>query len=278
MLNDKHLKVVFYEENSEKVFPNTDIKGGVVVTYRDVDKKLGPIGVFVSHPELKVVLKKVVRDESQFKSIVPIIYTQNKFNLENLYSDYPESKNKIGNNGKDKRLDKPVFSRIEAFTEEKIYNQSYKILGRYKNKRVWRYIHKKYIEPHENLNKWKVILPVSNGTGRFGETLSTPIVGGPNVGYTRSFIGIGAFDTEYEAQALLKYIKSKFVRTMLGMLKVTQDNTTDKWAKVPMQDFTPNSDIDWSKSIFQIDQQLYKKYNLSEKEIEFIESKVKKME
>lgn len=45
-----------------------------------------------------------------------------------------------------------------------------------------------------------------------------------------------------------------------------------------MQDFTENSDIDWSKSIFEIDKQLYEKYNLSDEEIEFIETKVKSME
>ena len=44
-----------------------------------------------------------------------------------------------------------------------------------------------------------------------------------------------------------------------------------------MQDFTANSDIDWTKSIEDIDKQLYRKYNLSEEEIEFIETKVQAM-
>ena len=65
---------------------------------------------------------------------------------------------------------------------------------------------------------------------------------------------------------------------MLGILKVTQDNPPEKWAYVPLQDFTSNSDIDWSKSIKEIDKQLYKKYKLSEEEINFIETKVKEME
>ena len=64
---------------------------------------------------------------------------------------------------------------------------------------------------------------------------------------------------------------------MLGVLKITQDNTAEKWAKVPMQDFTDASDIDWSKSIHEIDLQLYKKYGLTAQEVEFIESKVKEM-
>ncbi len=64
---------------------------------------------------------------------------------------------------------------------------------------------------------------------------------------------------------------------MLGVLKVTQDNTPGKWKYVPLQDFTPSSDIDWSKSIPEIDQQLYKKYGLTDEEIEFIETHVKEM-
>ena len=75
----------------------------------------------------------------------------------------------------------------------------------------------------------------------------------------------------------MKYVKSKFARTMLGILKVTQNNAKPTWAKVPLQDFTENSDIDWSKSIPEIDKQLYKKYGLSEEEINFIESHVKEM-
>ena len=64
---------------------------------------------------------------------------------------------------------------------------------------------------------------------------------------------------------------------MLGTLKITQDNTRQAWRMVPIQDFTPSSDIDWSKSIPEIDRQLYAKYGLSESEIEFIESHVKEM-
>ena len=64
---------------------------------------------------------------------------------------------------------------------------------------------------------------------------------------------------------------------MLGTLKVTQDNPKSTWKNVPLQDFTNKSDIDWSKSIVEIDKQLYAKYGLDKKEIEFIETHVKAM-
>lgn len=78
-------------------------------------------------------------------------------------------------------------------------------------------------------------------------------------------------------EALLKYVKTKFARALLGILKVTQHIHKETWAYVPLQDFTANSDIDWSKSIDEIDEQLFDKYGLDEKECEFIRTKVKEM-
>jgi hypothetical protein len=120
-------------------------------------------------------------------------------------------------------------------------------------------------------------LPSGNGNGTFGEPLTAPVIGIPEVGSTETFISIGSFDTENEAMNLLKYLKCKFTRAMLNVLKITQHLTPDVWKYVPLQDFTASSDIDWSKSVHDIDLQLYRKYGLDEKEIEFIESHVKEM-
>ncbi len=122
-----------------------------------------------------------------------------------------------------------------------------------------------------------MFIPKSNGTGAFGETLSTPMLGEPLTGCTESFIQIGAFESQTEAQNCLKYIKTKLCRALLGTLKVTQDNPKSVWQNIPLQDFTPNSDIDWTKSIPEIDRQLYKKYQLSAEEVAFIESMIKPM-
>ncbi len=80
-----------------------------------------------------------------------------------------------------------------------------------------------------------------------------------------------------DAEACLKYIKTKFARAMLGVVKVTQDNKRHAWRHVPLQDFTSASDVNWSESISEIDQQLYAKYGLDDTEIHFIESRVKPM-
>ena len=63
----------------------------------------------------------------------------------------------------------------------------------------------------------------------------------------------------------------------LGGLKATQDNPPEKWLYVPLQDFSANSDIDWTQPVAEVDAQLYKKYGLSEEEIAFVEARVKAM-
>ena len=194
-----------------------------------------------------------------------------------MYNDYPNYAKLIGSNGKDKRLRQIIMERLDVFTKHSTGAEEYKILGLIQKKRDYRYIPKKYIEDNKVINKYKVFVPSANGSGAIGEVLSTPLIGEPLIGITQTFISFGCFDTKEEANAMFKYIKTKFTRTLLGVLKVTQGNNRETWAKVPIQDFTENSDIDWSKSIPEIDQQLYTKYGLDQKEIDFIESRVKPM-
>lgn len=152
------------------------------------------------------------------------------------------------------------------------------ILEYQEGKTTKEFIRTDYVNEVENLYKYKVVLARSNGNGSLGEILSSPLVEKPSTGTTETFISIGSFDNESEAQSCLKYVKTKFARTLLGVLKVTQDNNADKWLYVPIQDFTDKSDINWTLSVKEIDKQLYKKYNLSDEEIEFIEEKAREME
>lgn len=282
MLNDEHYKVVQYWANSGDVFPTVDIKGGVAVTYWDKNKTFEKIGTFTSYPELNGIKKKAAPTE-EINSLMSIMYNQTNFDLDVLLKEHPDYIKGIGSEGKDRRLEKNIFDKIPLFTEEKTNEEDIKILGVIKNKRSYRFIPRKYLDlSHENLMKYKVLVPRSNGSGAIGEVLSTPILGEPILGepilgYTRTFLGIGAFDSKEEAENALKYVRTKFARTMLGILKITQDNPIETWRLVPLQDFTTKSDIDWSKSIPEIDKQLYKKYGLSADEVEFIESKVREM-
>ena len=277
MLSDPHLQVLMYEQDSSKVFPNTDIKGGVAITYRNQEENYGAIGVFTPISELNSILHKVNRKLN--KSLTEIIYAPTKFDLDHLYERHPEFKPLIKSDGKDKLLRTNIFERLSVFHESKKNEDDIAIIGLIGGKRSWRFIDKYYLDDSNNqINTWKVLLPKSNGSGALGEVLSTPMIGKPMIGYTQTFLGIGAFEKESEAQAALKYITSKFARTMLGILKITQDNPPEKWKYVPLQDFTSSSDIDWSKSVHEIDLQLYDKYGLTAEERNFIETHVKEMD
>lgn len=275
MLNDEHLKVVYFEQRSENVFSNTDIKGGIAIICRDNQKAFGKIGVFTSFHELNTISQKVGKLTT--KTLDEIVTNRGQYRYANkIYQDYPKDMEQIS----DRRIASNAFVKLpHLFTDEKPNDglEYIQILGRFKNERCFKWLHRAYLSEPENLGSFKVILPKANGSGAIGEVLSTPLIGEPLIGYTETFVAIGCFGNRLEAENCLKYVKSKFARTMLGILKITQDNTKEKWAKVPLQDFTADSDIDWSKSIREIDKQLYAKYGLSDEEIDFIESKVREM-
>ncbi|WP_061459239.1 Eco57I restriction-modification methylase domain-containing protein, partial [Streptococcus gallolyticus] len=279
MLTDVHLKVIYYEQKSSEIFPNTDIKGGIVVTYHNSKENFGAIGQFISIPELNGILHKVV-NRKDFKAISNIHFGNSTYKLtKNVYEDFPEFEERVSR-AERFSVGSNVFERFpEIFFNEKQNDDDIQIYGRKNNERTYQWVKKEYISNHPNLTKYKILVPGANGSGALGEVLSTPLIGEPLIGYTQTFISFGAFDNKEEAENLLKYIKTKFARVMLGTLKITQNNKTKEvWKNVPLQNFTSTSDIDWSQSIAEVDQQLYKKYGLSEEEIQFIESKVKEME
>lgn len=278
MLNDEHLSVLFFEEKSMDVFAGTKIRGGVCITYHDNSKSFGAIKVFSPFSEMNAILKKVM-DKTSFTPISDIMFLQNRLNLPALYEDHPEYRNVIGSQGKERRFESGIFEKLSIFTENRISDNQIKVYGVVKKKRVFRFFPLKYTEiGHPNINKYKTVIMKSNGEGIFGEVIAAADVLEPGVGYTQSYIGIGAFDSRYEANNCKKYLMTKFLRALLDVKKVTQDNPPDTWACVPLQDFTENSDIDWSKPIADIDQQLYKKYGLTPDEVKFIETHVKEME
>ncbi len=277
MLKDEFVKILDYEQDSSKVFSNTDIKGGIAIVYKDKDKKVGAIEVFSAFEELRSILFKVKPYVKEDKNITAKMFLQNRFNLDKLYENFPELKSVISSEGRERRIVSSSFEKVTAFHDEKEAENDIRVLGLVQNKRLVKWIKQEYVEDNGNLKKYKVLVPKSNGTGAIGEILSTPLIGEPLIGYTQSFIGIGAVDTKEEALSILKYIKTRFARTMLGILKITQDNPPEKWKYVPLQDFTEKSDIDWSKSVAEIDEQLFDKYGLDEKERKFINEKVRAM-
>lgn len=280
MLEDSHFKIVCYEQESAKFFPGTSIKGGIAISYHDERKDFGKIGTFTSFTELNSMMKKVFRRRG-FKSLSDVVITRTAYRLtDKMHADHPEAVRQLSN-GHPYDMSTNIFERLPQifFNEKPEDTFAYiKILGRENNQRTYKYIRKEYVNQVVNLEKYKVFVPAANGSGALGEVVTTPLIGEPLIGNTESFVSIGILESKEEAENLLKYIKSKFARCMLGILKVTQHNPPEHWKYVPLQNFNNNSDIDWAKSIKEIDQQLYKKYGLTKNEIQFIESHVKEMD
>lgn len=280
MLSDENFTVLYYEPEASIIFPNTEIKGGVVISYHDNTRNFGSIGTFTAFTELNSILKRVTTYNA-FKSISEIVITRTAYRLtEKMHLDYPEAIAQLSD-GHAYDMSTNIFDRLpQIFHAEqpKDGNKYIRILGKTGNTRVYKYVRADYVNEVKNLYKYKISLPKANGTGKYGEVLSLPVILEPGIGTTETFLSVGLFDNAIEVKNALLYLKSKFARAMLGILKVTQDLTPEKFKYVPLQDFTPNSDIDWSKSISEIDQQLYKKYKLNKTEIDFIESHVKEME
>jgi len=125
----------------------------------------------------------------------------------------------------------------------------------------------------ELIDKWKVF--ISNGYGEGGESreyprmiIGKPIVAAPPSACTETYIVAGCYDRQDYAENLAQYIKTKFFRFMVGLLKNTQHTTKDRFAFVPLLPMTKK----WT------DEKLYAHFGLTADEIAFIEKMIRPMD
>ena len=283
MLNDPHIKVVDYEPDSSRVFANTDIKGGVAVTLRNSNVDYGAIGVFTAFPVLNEIIGRIGRTTSGKKGLDSIFASQRLYKFsDTFFQENADDANvqKIMNSGTRTKIVSSFMEKMpDVFLERAPRDKPYiRMLGRIRGQREYRYIDARYVKDNEYLDAYKLFIPEANASGAFGECLAEPVVGSPGDGSADTFLNAGPFSSQDEALALAKYYKTKFFRALLGARKVTQHSPQQVWKTIPLQDFTPSSDIDWSKPVADIDRQLYRKYGLSDEEAEFVETHVKEME
>ena len=284
MLNKKSIRSFSLYTNSTDVFPNVDIKGGVCFFVNDnnyigrtnitINSSVGTeqyegnlnsenSGIFIPFKELVSILGKVKlkTDDLNLNNMQNLISVRKPYGLS---TDFFKDPKKYG---------------LPALQIARQKDNDIEIVGLDEGKRSKRFAPYDYPIKIgiETIDKWKVFAPYAYGAGALGENGPTPMLGSPMQICTETFLRIGNYDTKLEADNTMKYYKTKFLRVMVGILKTTQHSTTT-YKFVPLQDFTTNSDIDWSKSIPEIDQQLYRKYNLTSEEIDFIETRVKAME
>lgn len=278
MLNDFHVKELHDCLTPDSIFPNTNIRGGVCYFLRDLDyNNINDLVNVITYENnsiindvrrpMKFENKDVfIRDGSAFT----IIEKVNNLNFNSL-ADYISSLRPFGLRG--------YFSKTENY-KNSIDNMISPVIC-YAKGRQKGFVEEKYVITHlEWINKWKVFIPRADNIGtELNDDNLNSFIGMPNEICTESYLVVGAdlgLD-EYSAKNLEKYMKTKFVRFLHSLLKSSQDATSKTFELVPIQDFTENSDIDWNKSIKEINQQLYLKYNLTNEEIEHIENSIKEM-
>lgn len=279
MLNDNNIQALHDFLNPEIVFPRTNIRGGICyflwnehynnsesltrfITHQQNGNKSEAMrslrtedsDILIRHSIAVSILSKI-QNYDGFKSLSDQVSPRKPFGIE---GNFVKSKLFRSNN---KNLIDPILC----------YGKGMQI----------GYVERDEVDVRKEwIDKVKVLTPYANniGTELNDDNLNT-FIGDKKTICTESYIVIGAelnLNT-ISAQNICNYLTSKFARFMLSIAKSSQHATAKTYRFVPLQDFTESSDIDWSKPILEIDQQLYKKYNLTDDEIDFIEGMIKPM-
>lgn len=275
MLNETHIETIFDYPNPKEIFPTANISGGVCyfrwhkgynshevtfenvisgnrVSARRVLNEFIPYDIFPRYNEATSIIHKVL-SSTNYTPLSEIIAPYKPFGL--------------------RTYERGSETRKE---DSDLVLHTSKGIGYVERDSVTASV--------DYVNAYNVITGKAL-SGHLGETdengqvkvLATTKVIAPNEVCTESYIAIGKFDTDIEANNAYKYLCTKFSRFLLLQALPTLDIRKERFIFVPMQNFTASSDIDWSKSVEEIDAQLYIKYNLSEEEIAFIESMIKPM-
>ena len=283
MMEDIHISKFFDFENDQEIFPSAHNDGGICYFLYDAshnkDGKLNYVHKTISGTTIQSerTLKDgnsdiVVRDERRLIII-------------NKVSDNKDSFKSIVSQTKPFGIRKDLFNSPERYPSSNLsdtpFAQSVKIYGvkgiKGGARRMIGYITQNTVTKNQNIiSKYKLYFTTSYSTNAV--TPPETIVGEPNSVCTETFLVIGSFENKEEQLNCYKYIQTDFFKILLYFGRGTMQVSQDVFRFIPLQDFTSSSDVDWSKSIVEIDKQLYAKYGFNEGEIAFIESMVKAKE
>ena len=270
MLNDNRLSKIVDFINAKDCFQNTSIGGGINYFLWDAQHESECEFSYV-HDGVKETMQRKLNEFTifiRYNKAVEIIHKTNTKN-EGKLSLLVSSRNPFGFSSNKRGKSQKFENCISLYSSEGLS-----------------YIPEKEVDvKNQYLKTYKIMIskvtsehagePDKNGMFKI---LSRTELINPSEACTDSYLVIGSFINKDEADALLKYLKSKFSRFLLLQAVTSINLSKDKFDFIPLQNFTVNSDIDWSKSIPEIDKKLYKKYGFTKEEIGFIESMIKPME
>lgn len=279
-MNDRHIELLFDYEDSSECFTNQHIDGGICYfrwnkdyngmvdySYKDASGQIKREKRFLKGENTNIVIRdtrriSLINKVSKEKSFSEIVSSRKPFGIGTELYNNPERWSQY------KSSDKKFEDSIFVWGVKGIKGGSRRVNGYWERTIVSN--HKDWIDKH------KILFSKSYSTN--ATVPPVPILAGPNVIGTETFLVIGPFETAEEMNNCNKYIRTRFFRLYLFFGKGTMQVSKEVFQFVPLQDFTSKSDIDWSKSVAEIDEQLYRKYGLTEEEKKFVEGMVKEME
>nr|DAE56872.1 MAG TPA: Eco57I restriction-modification methylase [Caudoviricetes sp.] len=258
MLNDDNISMLVDYFDSNLCFPNVDISGGICY-FLWSKKHHGDCKIFNcdkanTNMSVRPLLESNTSSFIRFNQAISIYHKIQKFNEES-FSNIVSSRKPYG-----------FSTNVSNFPENMTMNCNIKMFAYPKN----RYVGYEDIKNNlESVDMFKVFIAKAYGErGNFPYlVIGKPFIGQPQTCASETYLQIGPFNSEREANNVISYMNSKFFRFLVLLKKNTQNAAKSVYEFVPMQNFSE----DWN------DDKLYKKYNLSKEEINFIDSKVRPM-
>lgn len=267
MMNDTSLSILYDYELSKDLFPTVDIAGGLcyflwdlyhsggcrivnnsAIKAQTATRRLNQFSTIIRSNAAIPILDKVTHESARFlnECVLPI----NPFGFRTYFR------------GKEQGNVKILTSKGWAYVERDEIPKGKELIDQYK------VIIGRFVPSNGEMS-------VKPGDGY--RVLTEPKVLKPMEINTETYIDTAVFHSQIEAENYCKYLHCKFSRYLLRQSVTSVNVTKECFAFVPLQDFTDKSDIDWTQSVADIDRQLYRKYDLSDDEIAFIESMIKPM-
>ena len=253
MLTNTHIKELHDYIRASDCFPGVEIKGGVCYFLWDKDYngdcqintyKDNTLSSKMTRPLLEENADTFIR----YNEAISILRKVNNKSLKR-FSSLVSSRNPFG-----------FASNYSDFVLKS--NDTVKIISMNQKENYVKISEVK--KGFENLNCFKIFVAKAVGSGDMRTDKLNPFIVGPNTICTETYLSISPFSNQKEAENAITYIQTKFFHFMFGLKKITQNTTSKSYEFVPMQDFSKP----WT------DEKLYKKYELTQNEINYIESSV----